>query len=96
MNKKIDVVIHEWTSLAYQLTKRYFVTMVHSVVTGCVENPFKWSQITNNLSMYPELVEQIKLRMGGKLTGWYEKSHRQKYDLNENRTTSRTSELNKY
>ena len=60
------------------------VTVVYSVMTGSIEHPFERSQMTNYLRVDPKLVQQIELGMGCKLTGWYEKSHRQKNNLNPN------------
>ena len=50
--------------------------MVHPVVTGGVEDILKWSDTFHNLSVDPELVQQIELFVNNSMAWRDEESHR--------------------
>ena len=50
--------------------------MVHPVVTGSVEDILKWSDTFHNLSVDPELVQQIELFVNNSMAWRDEEGHR--------------------
>ena len=51
--------------------------MVNSVVTGGVQYQLQWPQVGHQLSVDPELVEQVQLLVDQRLAGGYEESQGQ-------------------